>query len=126
MTAASILMVEDDHASRYIFGTVLRHHGFEVVEAITARSAFEQLEQRSFDLIVLDIGLPQVSGFDFLEALRGDPRTAHLPVIVATVHVFPEDEKRARDAGCSIFLKKPLWPHDLLAAVIAELNGAAA
>jgi CheY-like chemotaxis protein len=122
MTTRQILMIEDDRASRYIFGTILRHHGFEVLEAASARSAEEILERTLPELIVLDLGLPHVDGFEVLKKIRADPRTAAIPVVVVTVHVFPEDEARARAAGCSVFLKKPLAPNMLAETVLKELG----
>jgi CheY-like chemotaxis protein len=117
-----VLLVEDDEPSRYIYRSILEHHGFEVWEARTAGHAFDLLRDRLPDIVVVDIGLPGVDGFEVLERLRADPRTSSIPTIVATVYVFPQDEARALQAGCRLFLKKPLEPGRLLAAIRSELG----
>jgi CheY-like chemotaxis protein len=117
MYTQTVLLIEDDKASRYIFGTALRHYGFTVLEAATALHAFEILRTQRPDVIVVDLGLPGIDGFTVLERLREDPQTAGIPTVVATVHVFPDDEERARRAGCKLFLKKPVSPRSLVAEI---------
>ena len=123
MNGRTILLVEDDESSQYIFGTVLRHYGYQVLLARTVEGGLALLRERMPDAVVLDIGLPGVDGFHFLERVRGDPATERLPVVVATVHVFAADEERAREAGCDIFLKKPLEPARLLETLERLLGG---
>jgi two-component system, cell cycle response regulator DivK len=127
MKNMTVLLIEDDPASRYIFGTALRHSGFTVLEAPTASRAFTLLREHTPDVLVVDIGLPEMDGFAILDRLRADPRTAAIPVVVATVYVFPEDEARARLAGCDVFLKKPLVPRTLVDEVqrLLDRNAAA-
>jgi two-component system, cell cycle response regulator DivK len=117
MKTRSILLIEDDDATQYIYGTALRHSGFEVLEARTAEHAFELLLDHTPDAIVVDVGLPGLDGFAVLERLRGDPATRRIPTVVVTVHVFPQDEARARAAGCDLFLKKPVTPRVLVGEV---------
>lgn len=122
MTRPTVLLVEDDAASQYIFGTILTHHGYEVLYARTGGQALKMLRGDLPDAVVLDIGLPEIDGFELLGHVRADPRTADLPVLVATVHVFENDQARAVEAGCDVFLKKPLEP-TLLIAEIDRLLG---
>lgn len=110
MDAKTVLVVEDDEASQYILSTILRHKGYNVVSATTAAAASRVLEEKPPDLVVMDIGLPGVDGFALTESIRANPRTCDLPVLVVTVHVFPEDVKRAHDAGCTGFMAKPVDP----------------
>jgi CheY-like chemotaxis protein len=128
MSPWKVLLIEDDEASQYLYATVLEHHGFEVWIAPSARLAFDLLRERLPHVVVVDIGLPEVDGFEVLAQLRADPRTAAIPAIVATVHVFPEDEVRARLAGCRLFLKKPLQPTALMEAIrqVLEESGGGA
>ena len=123
MAGQTILLVEDDESARYIYGTVLKHYGYEVLHARTADGGLALLREQRPDAIVLDIGLPGIDGFEFLKRIRADPETSRLPVIVATVHVFAADEEKARDAGCDVFLKKPLEPANLLRALTEILEG---
>ena len=121
--AGTVLLIEDDDASQYVFGTVLEHHGFTVISARTGLLGMELLQGPLPDVVVLDIGLPGLDGFELLAMIRADPRTAELPVVIATVHVFQADQLRAKEAGCDVFLKKPLQP-GLLAAEVKRLLAA--
>ena len=114
MQRPDVLLVEDDEASRYIFGTILTHHGYSVRYARSGPQGLQRLEEELPDAVVLDIGLPGIDGFELLERIRADARTRSLPVVVATVHVFEADQRRAAAAGCDVFLKKPLEPTNLL------------
>ena len=118
--SGTVLLIEDDDASQYVYGAVLSHHGFEVVSARSGHQALDLLQGPLPDVVVLDIGLPGIDGFDLLGRIREDPRTTGLPVLVVTVHVFDADEARAREAGCDLFLKKPLQPA-LLAAEVKRI-----
>jgi CheY-like chemotaxis protein len=112
-----VLIVEDDPASVDIFTTILRHGGYEVLSAHTAADGARVAREHLPDLVVVDIGLPDTLGFDLLDDLTDDPATAHIPLIVCTVHVFEHDEKRARRAGSDVFLRKPVEPRELLRQV---------
>ena len=116
----TVLLIEDDDASQYVYGTVLAHRGYAVVSARTGLRALELLNGPLPDVVVLDIGLPGVDGFEILARIREDPRTARLPVLIVTVHVFDADQARARAAGCDLFLKKPLQP-GLLATEVERI-----
>src|SRR5688500_14610330 len=91
-----VLLIAADDASQYVCGAVLTHHGFEVVSARSGHQALELLQGPLPDVVVLDIGLPGIDGFDLLGRIRENPRTTGLPVLVVTVHVFYADEARAR------------------------------
>ena len=118
--AGTVLLIEDDDASQYVYGTVLAHHGFTVVPARTGLLGMAALEGPLPDVVVLDIGLPGLDGFELLARIRANPRTADLPVLIVTVHVFEADQARAQEAGCDVFLKKPLQPA-LLAAEVERI-----
>jgi len=120
----SVLVVEDDPAAMYIFGTILRHRGYEVAEARNGGQALLRLGERVPDLVVVDIGLPGMDGFDLTRRIRSAEATRDLPVVVCTVHVYERDEAAAREAGCTVFLRKPLEP-SVLAATIEQLIGPA-
>ncbi|HET7229139.1 MAG TPA: response regulator [Longimicrobium sp.] len=117
MSARTVLIVEDDPASVDIFTTILRYGGYEVLAAHTAADGARVARERIPDLAVVDIGLPDTLGFSLLDELTDDPATAHIPLIVCTVHVFEHDEKRARRAGSDVFLRKPVEPKELLRQV---------
>jgi two-component system, cell cycle response regulator DivK len=121
----TVLIVEDDEASRDISATILAHHGFDVTFAGSVEEAMQFLTRTIPDAAILDLGLPETSGFELLAWIRASEATRDLPVIVATVHVFPRDRQRAIAAGCDVFLMKPLEPTRLVAElerVLAERN----
>lgn len=117
MEPRTVLIVEDDPASLDIFTTILRHGGYQVLTAQTGAEGLQTAREMLPDLVVVDIGLPDGPGFGVLDELTDDPATTHIPLIVCTVHVFENDEKRARRAGSDVFLKKPIEARELLAQV---------
>lgn len=116
--AKSVLIIEDDEASQFIFSTILDHSGYRTLSARSAEEAARLLAEDTADLVIMDIGLPHVDGFTLTERIRADPRTQDLPVLVVTVHVFPDDVRRAENAGCTDFMAKPADPMDVLERVI--------
>jgi len=110
-----VLLIEDDEASQYIYGTLLRRHGFDVRSARFGGAGLDAARADPPDVVLLDLGLPGVDGFHVLRELKGDPATCHVPVVVITVHAFEHDRERAMAAGCDVFLAKPLPPSELLA-----------
>lgn len=114
MQNRTVLIVEDDAASVDIFSTILRHGGYQVLAAHTAGDGARVAREHVPDLVVVDLGLPDTPGFGLLDELTDDPITAHIPLIVCTVHVFEHDEHRARRAGGDLFLHKPIEPSELL------------
>lgn len=117
MEPRTVLIVEDDPASLDIFTTILRHGGYQVLTAQTGAEGVEIARARVPDLVVVDIGLPDGPGFGVLDELTDDPTTAHIPLIVCTVHVFEHDKVHARRAGSDVFLEKPIEARELLAQV---------
>ena len=113
----TVLIIEDDEASQYIYGAILEHAGYHVVRARSGDAAARMLADLTPDLVVMDLGLPGVDGFDLTSSIRADPRTRHVPVLVVTVHVFPQDRKRAAEVGSTDFMPKPLDPSSLLVRV---------
>lgn len=125
---AKVLLVEDDVDSRAIYGTVLRHSGYLVVEADDGEAAVKSVRLNRPDLVVMDAGLPGMDGWDATAALKGDPDTASVPILLLTVHSQPADLQRAEAAGCDAYVVKPVDPASLaetVAKMIAEARGAA-
>jgi two-component system, cell cycle response regulator DivK len=109
----TVLVLEDDEASQYIFGTILRHHGYQVLEARRTEEGLRVAREHMPDLVVVDIGLPEISGLEFLRKMKESPETREIPLLVVTVHVYEQERKEALEAGCDFFLPKPLVPSDL-------------
>lgn len=113
----TILLVEDDPDTRDIYGVMLRYTGFQVLEAVNGVQALDLARRHLPDLIVMDLGLPIVDGWEATAALKGDLDTAGIPVLVATVHIQEAYRSRAEAAGCDGFLEKPCPPQRLFREV---------
>jgi two-component system cell cycle response regulator DivK len=113
-----ILLVEDNEDNRIIYATALRFSGYEVVEAITGTEGVRLAQTAGPDLILMDISVPELDGWQATAILKADPATASIPIIAVTAHALPEDEARSMSAGCDGYLAKPITP----AALIAEVD----
>lgn len=113
----NILLVEDDEASQYIFSTVLKHRGYETRFAATAEAGFALIGEREPNLIIMDIGLPEVDGITMTRMLKADPATSHIPVLVLSVFAFDNDREEALAAGAAIFVPKPAEMEELFEVV---------
>ncbi len=120
-----ILLVEDDAISLKLMRDVLAAHGYETAEATTGYGALARAAER-FDLVVMDIGLPDLDGVEVTRRLKAAPATRAIPVVAVTAYAMPADEQRVRDAGCDVHLTKPLRFGEFLAVVGDLLGGAAA
>jgi CheY-like chemotaxis protein len=109
-----ILFVEDSVDDREIYGKLLWYNGFDMVFAETVAAAVSLLRQHVFDLAVIDINLPDSTGFDLCASIRSNPRTESLPIIILTAHSRSEFGATADDLGCAGFLEKPVAPLELL------------
>ena len=115
-----ILLVEDEPDQREIYRAVFERRGYKVFEAADGESAVRLAEEQRPDLILMDVGLPWMDGWEVTRRLKELPRTASIPVVAISAHVGSEGEARAVAAGCAGFLAKSLDPHSVVDAV-AEL-----
>lgn len=112
-----ILLVEDNEDNRIIYATALRYAGYEVVEAVTGTEGVQRARSSRPDLVLMDISVPELDGWEATAVLKADPTTKHIPVIAVTAHALPGDEQRSLAAGCDGYLAKPIPPARLLAEV---------
>ncbi|SEQ91053.1 Response regulator receiver domain-containing protein [Lentzea xinjiangensis] len=120
---ARVLVVDDLEASRFIASSWLRRSGHTVVEATTAAEALTALETESFDLVLLDVHLPDMSGYDVTERIKADPRTSSIPVVMlSATYIEPEDKVTGLLRGADAYLTEPVDPGELLANVEAALR----
>jgi len=117
VSAPVVLVAEDEEDGREIFGTILRHNGFEVILAEDGAEAVRLATEHRPDLILMDLSLPELDGWEATARLKEDSRTADIPVIALTVHVQEEHRRRAAQAGCVDFLGKPVEPRTVLEVV---------
>lgn len=118
----SVLIVDDDADIRRFLGLTLRHDGFEVHEAVNADDALEQSRTVDPDVILLDVMMPGVDGYEVCRRLREDPRTQETPVILLTAKGRAEDKIRGLDVGADDYVVKPFDPEELVARVNSVLR----
>ena len=115
--AARILVADDDADNRRIVVKVLTGEGHETLEAADGRTAIALARREHPDLIILDLAMPGVDGWEAARRLKGDPETADIPIIALTAFALRGDEDRAREAGCDGYLSKPCRPQTIRDAV---------
>lgn len=109
-----ILVIDDSSTNVLLVEAVLQKHDFSVLTACNATEAFEILESDTPDLILLDILMPEINGFAFLEKMRADERFAHLPVMILSAVNNQEYKHKAKEMGAINYLTKPLDVDDIL------------
>ncbi|HEX6312809.1 MAG TPA: response regulator transcription factor [Acidimicrobiia bacterium] len=119
--AVSILAVEDDDRIRTTMRMVLEDEGFDVSEAASAEAALETFEARTFDLVLVDIMLPGMSGFDLCRSLR---RASDVPIVMVTARVDSHDVVAGLEAGADDYVRKPFAAKELSARIRALLRRA--
>ncbi|WP_367127499.1 SpoIIE family protein phosphatase [Saccharothrix sp. HUAS TT1] len=121
--SAHVLVVDDIEASRYVRASWLRRGGHRVTEAVTGGEALELLATQDFDIVVLDVDLPDINGFDVAERIKGDPRTAAIPVVhVSAAFREAEDRITGLNRGADAYLTEPVDAGELMATVEAALR----
>ncbi|HEY9647230.1 MAG TPA: response regulator transcription factor [Chroococcidiopsis sp.] len=121
-----LLLVDDEPGLRQAVQAYLEDSGFTVHVASNARDGWELLQQTSPDLVISDIMMPQVDGYQFLKQLRDDPRFQALPVVFLTARGMTSDRIQGYQAGCDAYLSKPFDPDELVAIVSNLLQRRAA
>jgi CheY-like chemotaxis protein len=126
MTLSTVLLVEDNEDNRTIYTTILRHVGHEVIEASNGEDGIRLALERQPNVILMDVAMPGIDGWEATRRLKGDPQTARIPVIALTAHAMAEDRQRAVDAGCEGYLAKPIEPRRVVEEVARMLERIAA
>ena len=117
-SAPIVLIVEDDQDGRRMYADWLTNAGFQVDQAHNGLQALERALDYCPHVVVTDLNIPGIDGFELTRRLRQDSRTRDIPVIAVTGHAaFASDPARARRAGCDAVLPKPCSPEDLEAAI---------
>jgi CheY-like chemotaxis protein len=115
-----ILIIEDHADIRRVLSMTLQHLGYETVEANNGRSGIDLTLRERPDLVLLDLSLPDVSGFEMAKTIKKDPRTAEIPVVGLSAYAEQDTASRALAAGMADYLVKPA-DSQKLAAVIKKL-----
>ena len=113
-TVFLVLIAEDFRDWREAVAEYLGFYGFQTVEAENGLEAIKKAAELRPAIVLMDLALPGLDGWEATMKLKRDPATLHIPIIVITAHGLPDDERRAREAGCDAFLTKPVHPQELL------------
>ena len=116
-----ILVVEDEADNRRIMRDLLVNSGYEVVEAVTGDDGVAMAQSQAPDLILMDIGLPGLDGFEVTRRIKARDELRKIPVIAVTSHAMSDDNTRALEAGCDAYFSKPVSPRVLLAKILEFL-----
>ena len=122
----TVLLVEDNEDNRIIYTTVLRHVGYDVIEALDGVEAIALARSAKPDLILMDISLPHIDGWEATRVLRQDPDTSSIPIIALTAHALQDDRERAVQMGFTSYLAKPVEPRAVVAEVKRWIGGGGA
>lgn len=117
MSERTILYIEDNEYNRKIVRQLLGRTSYQLVEAVDGESGVALAQQLVPQLILMDVQLPKMSGLDATRALKADPRTSKIPIIVITSFALSGDREKAAVAGADNYLAKPYSPRELLALV---------
>jgi len=112
-----ILVVEDQEDNRRIIHDLLTSAGYEMIEAVSGEEGVTLAEQHRPDLILMDIQLPGVDGYEAARRIKANPALRHIPIIAVTSYALSGDEAKALAAGCDAYVAKPFSPRALLAKI---------
>jgi two-component system, cell cycle response regulator DivK len=105
---ATILVVEDDSANQELLTRFLRRAGYSVLQALDGLAGVKAAQESSPDLIVMDLGLPELDGWESAQRIRSNPATARIPIIALTAHTMAEDVSKALSVGFDACETKPV------------------
>jgi two-component system cell cycle response regulator DivK len=117
------LLVEDNEMNRDMLTRRLERKGFEVVIAIDGKAGIDMASSASPDIILMDLSLPVIDGWEATRQIKGDPATQSIPVIALTAHAMAGDEQRALEAGCDDYDTKPIDFKRLLGKIENYISG---
>ncbi|MBN1992532.1 MAG: response regulator [Anaerolineae bacterium] len=119
----TILYAEDDVEHREMMRVILKDTDITLVEATNGQEALQKIQHQHPDLVLLDLFMPKLDGHGVMEALKSDPETSHIPIIVLSAWSTGDNRKRARSAGALEFIAKPYDPVELVSVVRDYLAG---
>jgi two-component system, cell cycle response regulator DivK len=119
-----ILVIEDNEENRDSLSRRLQRRGFEVLLAADGRAGVETAQAEHPDLVLMDMNMPEVDGWEATRRIKADPATADVPVIALTAHAMAGDKERALAAGCADYHTKPIEFPKLIAQIESLLQGA--
>ena len=121
-TRPRVLLVDDYPDAREMYSEYLQFSGFDVVEAANGIEALQSALDRTPDIILMDLSLPVMDGWEATRRLKADDRTAAIPVVALTGHALAGISEGAKRAGCDAFVTKPCLPEDLVKEIRKVLD----
>ncbi len=112
-----ILVIEDHEENRRILRDLLTSANYEIIEAVTGEEGIRLAEAQRPDLILMDIQLPGINGYDATRRIKGNPALRQIPIIAVTSYALSGDDVKAREAGCDAYVAKPFSPRELLVKI---------
>ena len=118
-----VLVVDDYPDAREMYAEYLKYSGFDVIEAVNGMEALERALDSAPDIILMDLSLPVMDGWEATRRLKADKLTAGIPIVALTGHALAGILEGAKNAGCDAFVTKPCLPEDLVKEIHRVLNG---
>src|SRR5439155_15342507 len=117
MAVKRILAIEDHEENRRLLRDLLTSFGYELIEAVTGEEGLTSAETHLPDLILMDIQLPGLDGYETTRRIKANPALRHIPIIAVTSYALSGDDIKALEAGCDAYVTKPFDPAELLAKI---------
>ena len=117
-----VLVVEDYQDAREMYAAYLQFSGYAVAEATNGVEAIEKTQELLPDIVLMDLALPRMDGWEATRRLKSDERTRHIPIVALTGHALAGHAEGARRAGCDAFVTKPCLPDALVSEIKRLLN----
>ena len=112
-----ILIVEDDEKSLYLARFILEKEGYDVIEARDGLEALDKVSRETPDLILMDMQLPKLDGYEATRRIRADKNLAHIPVVAMTAYAMKGDREKTLEAGCTGYIEKPIDPETIISEI---------
>jgi CheY-like chemotaxis protein len=116
-SSKTVLLVEDNEDNRTVYRTILEHFGYQVIEARNGEDGVNMAREQHPDLILMDISIPLIDGWEATRILKSEPGTSDIPIIALTAHALATDRAKANEVGCDGYLAKPCEPRRVVAEV---------
>jgi two-component system, cell cycle response regulator DivK len=117
-------VIEDNENNRYLLRLLLEHAGFEVIAAVDGKSGIDMARREGPDVILLDIQMPEMDGYEVAAAIKRDPVLARVPIIGVSSFAMPGDRDKAMRSGFAGYIEKPVDPEGFAQSVTMFLNDA--
>jgi two-component system cell cycle response regulator DivK len=118
-----ILVVDDNQDSRELVVKVLKNRGYQMIEAVDGEDALEKAAAENPDLILMDISIPKINGYEVTRRLKSQVNFKNTPIIALTAHAMKGDREKALEAGCDGYISKPINIHEIPDQIKSYLQG---